>query len=980
MKRFVAVIVAGNLLAACGGATSDTALPSESSVIPTTTVDTTTTEQVVAPDRRHGSRTHQIWPEVWSQHGPGVQSWEYKVNCNEGSGSGMECFLSDLTSVVVTTPAGERIELEKDFNINNFSGEVTRRWVRYGPKDGSLPEPGEYTFSYWRGSHLVYEQSVPYDAGVISYPTGVGWKRSGQGIVVWWIPPPEAASGMHYKVLVWPVVNPPDVPISQVFDWNATSGLLQNVPLLEGTSYRLNVMIGFSDGYSYSEDVFFDWPPLVNTSTTVDTTTTLVPDTTFRPLLEERYEVSVEEAVVYGTGATLDGGQVDLLLDLAVPDTETDGPRPLLVHIHGGGFTEGSRWPQWDWAARGWVAASIDYRLAGDDPLPGPRVQGFFDAVGGKSAPAVHRSVVAAVEDTLVALDYLLGRADELHIDTDRIVLKGESAGAFIALSVAYCADKFENSGPRIAAVIDFAGGISEIFCGGGTAIDPDEAAVFIAHGTADATVSFTDRALSIVDGATAAGITYELHPLEGVGHDWLLGMLGQTNADGRKIDDLMYEFLDRVLYGEYVSTTTTVAPNYGSQRAFAVASPWDDLVWRVEDADCTPVDEAADYRMAREDQVPVIPRWEHLVPANPSWNLDDDQLAAVPDLTRSEADQADAEFASIRAGASTVSRPLSEEEILRFYAASVMSWAEFDAIEQPLRKVANRISDQATTAVRGGWDVEGGNGVDGIAACALSHLTGLTATGATLCDPDVYATQAAIDPGAFYRSGYWSGLATAYLQVRQLATPEQSAVIEPFLETAAACALRFAELELESANRSGLLWNGFYVGAVASIAAAAASGDLDTFGTGVSLLDQALTEHVSEDGSTPNEIATKNEAAFMYENMIAQAAVTAALLAGHNGIGLLDHPGLGRLTDRLIREYEHPGWFAEQTGYQQTRQPNISDQAWLVHLDHVRDDPRIRPIVQALGGPWTFRHNDGGWAMSWWVVSSTMPPLLVGD
>jgi predicted esterase len=280
-------------------------------------------------------------------------------------------------------------------------------------------------------------------------------------------------------------------------------------------------------------------------------TATLVPAAVFKPSLEKSYEVSVEEAVVYGTGGTLDGGQVELLLDLAIPDTGTDGPRPLFVHIHGGGFQTGSRWTQWDVAERGWVAASIDYRLAGDEPLPGPRVKPFFDAVGGKSSSARNRSVVASVEDTLVALDYLFSRADELNIDTDRIVLKGESAGAFIALNVAYCADKFEISGPTIAAVIDFAGGISEIFCGGGTAIDPGEAAVFIAHGTADAKVSFTDRALSIVDGATAAGITYELYPLEGVGHIWLLGMLEQTIADGRKIDDLMYEFLNHVLYGE---------------------------------------------------------------------------------------------------------------------------------------------------------------------------------------------------------------------------------------------------------------------------------------------------------------------------------------------------------------------------------------------------------------------------------------------
>jgi len=134
-----------------------------------------------------------------------------------------------------------------------------------------------------------------------------------------------------------------------------------------------------------------------------------------------------------------------------------------------------------------------------------------------------------------------------LNIDTDRIVLKGESAGAFIALNVAYCADKFEISGPTIAAVIDFSGGIAETFCGGGTAIDPGEAALFLVHGTAE--VTYNTRALPIVDGATAAGITYEFYPLEGVGHEWLLGMLGQTTADGRKIDDLVYEFLNRVLY-----------------------------------------------------------------------------------------------------------------------------------------------------------------------------------------------------------------------------------------------------------------------------------------------------------------------------------------------------------------------------------------------------------------------------------------------
>ncbi|MCI0851721.1 MAG: hypothetical protein J4O01_06655, partial [Chloroflexi bacterium] len=53
------------------------------------------------PGRTHGDRAHGIWPQVWSQHAPSVQSWEYKVNCGDASTHEEACFLSDLTSVVV---------------------------------------------------------------------------------------------------------------------------------------------------------------------------------------------------------------------------------------------------------------------------------------------------------------------------------------------------------------------------------------------------------------------------------------------------------------------------------------------------------------------------------------------------------------------------------------------------------------------------------------------------------------------------------------------------------------------------------------------------------------------------------------------------------------------------------------------------------------------------------------------------------------
>jgi hypothetical protein len=212
--------------------------------------------------RVEGQVEHGIWPQVWSQHAPGISSWEYKVNCGDAKSHLDPCFLSDLTAVTVEAPDGSVTELEKDFNTNSFSGEVTRRWVRYGPPDGALPTRGDYTFRYWRGEDLAYEQKARYSSGPISYPTGVAWSRDGGGLHVAWSAPPEAAKGMSYKAIIWQVENTPEVFVSQQFGWDATSGTLRDVPLIEGGKYSLNVAIYFDDGYSYSEYVIFEWPAL----------------------------------------------------------------------------------------------------------------------------------------------------------------------------------------------------------------------------------------------------------------------------------------------------------------------------------------------------------------------------------------------------------------------------------------------------------------------------------------------------------------------------------------------------------------------------------------------------------------------------------------------------------------------------------------------------------------------------------------------
>lgn len=89
---------------------------------------------------------------------------------------------------------------------------------------------------------------------------------------------------------------------------------------------------------------------------------------------------------------------------------EGDGPRPLLVHIHGGGWTGGDKrrspsqvQPYLD---RGISCASINYRHTPQHPLPAP------------------------VHDAARAIQFLRSRAAEWNIRRDRIVLTGGSAGA----------------------------------------------------------------------------------------------------------------------------------------------------------------------------------------------------------------------------------------------------------------------------------------------------------------------------------------------------------------------------------------------------------------------------------------------------------------------------------------------------------------------------------------------------------------------
>jgi len=101
-------------------------------------------------------------------------------------------------------------------------------------------------------------------------------------------------------------------------------------------------------------------------------------------------------------------------VDLYLP-SGVDGPVPVLMYIHGGGWRGGSKESSvlrlLPWLEKGWAVVNVQYRLAEVSLAP------------------------AAVEDCLCALRWVIQNADTYNIDADRIVVTGNSAGGHLALT-----------------------------------------------------------------------------------------------------------------------------------------------------------------------------------------------------------------------------------------------------------------------------------------------------------------------------------------------------------------------------------------------------------------------------------------------------------------------------------------------------------------------------------------------------------------
>jgi acetyl esterase/lipase len=249
--------------------------------------------------------------------------------------------------------------------------------------------------------------------------------------------------------------------------------------------------------------------------------------------LANRYVVTPDVTYLTASG-------VELKLDVyRRRDVQT--PQPTVLFYHGGGWVAGSKdsaiMSFMPWIEMGWNVVNVGYRLL--------RVAG---------APA-------AVEDAQCALRYIAApmQAKQFNIDTQRIVVTGESAGGHLALAAGMipaaagftniCSGGgftgFDNAVPPVAAIVNWYGitDLNDMLAGANarsyavqwigavpykvelaksmsplTYVRPGLPPVLTIHGDSDPIVPYS-HATRLHDAMVKAGVNHELHTVLKGGH-----------------------------------------------------------------------------------------------------------------------------------------------------------------------------------------------------------------------------------------------------------------------------------------------------------------------------------------------------------------------------------------------------------------------------------------------------------------------------
>lgn len=227
-------------------------------------------------------------------------------------------------------------------------------------------------------------------------------------------------------------------------------------------------------------------------------------------------EVKVAKDLSYGNNPVLK-------LDLFEPEGDTLEKRPVVIVIHGGGFTSGSKETvasrAQEFAQRGYVALAINYRLAKGKEF-------------NIKDPELLTAVRNAQHDTQAAVAWARKNASPYRLDPEKIIVGGYSAGAMTALYVAF------SEVQKVAAAYSMAG---TVLPSGLDAITGNDPPIIMLHGEKDLIVPY-DLAVATHERIAAQGIINEFYSYPGVGHSiWSI-----ANSHPR-----VYAFLYKYVIGQ---------------------------------------------------------------------------------------------------------------------------------------------------------------------------------------------------------------------------------------------------------------------------------------------------------------------------------------------------------------------------------------------------------------------------------------------
>ena len=254
------------------------------------------------------------------------------------------------------------------------------------------------------------------------------------------------------------------------------------------------------------------------------------------------YAVKTTSAIVYDTGTITYPvtEEFDLLLDLYAPDVDLSGKSvPSMAIIHGGGFKGGTRTKEElvdyaeRFAAQGYLAISIDYRVAGQVPELNSQFASLYTQLVTTEVEDEARQALgmfSAMEDSLKAMVWLENYALGQGFEISALGLLGSSAGGITSLNVGYGLNDYGFGVPEFKVVVNHWGNLLIDQESSKPSITADEAALISVHGTEDPTVLYSG-AVEIHARADEIGLINELITSEGASHGFSVNRLWDSES-----------------------------------------------------------------------------------------------------------------------------------------------------------------------------------------------------------------------------------------------------------------------------------------------------------------------------------------------------------------------------------------------------------------------------------------------------------------